>query len=948
MTVKTKYIAALAVLLIGGLLYYFWYLGDKAAAYEDIPDLYGEYTITQELATAEDKYKQGVQPAVVYTRNPQVKAFAITFDGLPEPADAQKLVDVIKTYDVNVTVFAEGSTAAMDKQTIQTLSDRHIVLGNYTFSALANLQQVPADSVLDQLVRTQKVLSVLTGHEPALFKAPATVYTTQVLQEAAAAGLKGAVKTDVYVPIDKIKTDADAAAFVAKIQPGSVVSFVVTKPVNEIANTPGKTDEKPAKDKQPGLKIRSGGEPDEAQLSAVAERIFKAMKARGILTVPVTQLQSVAGQALPPQPAKAPAKAPAQNVSLLERLIPAVYGASVQPTSQLNTPMQVASQNTAVTTTATSAGVDGTGTALSSQTTAQYARDAENPYAPRTVKVAKDYSYEVTPITPIQPATATGDDAVMKQIPRMIYTSDPAVAFVYAGLTKPNVVYATLDFLKRNNSKGTFFVNNSEIRKNPQLIRDIIASGNEVGIGIRSLKDGNYTTVRKQIQDVRSHLAKMGVSTNLMMQPWGAITADTVRAVKDEHGLMYRPTITIVSSQQQHYTSPDAVMAERFGKQVYSLGRGWIVGFRLDYYDDDSLVVKVMDLVKRHKVDNIAYHSFYDDPTINPHNDSSYRITSLGDILRKTNLLYSFNPNKVYSTNGADYVRSRNDSFDRFIADRYIGNPGVQDDNMFDFTVEQKRFRDVTGRIRTKAPVVFFTFDDFGNDSAINPILYVLRKHHVNGTFFVLTRNVVNNPNIVRAIAMDGNDVGSHSEYHHAMDATPYKIAYPRYLVDYGMANAKLHDILGDLYRTEGTPLYHPYFRPPTLTASRAGFRALFDTGYTYIVSGSYSTHDYMQPDLAHMIQAIKTGLYDSKGHVNNGAILVMHMSDPAIYTAVALDMILTANEHLPDGDPAKFVAMPLSAYLRDGYSQAGDGRVNAVSAGTVYDDSMLYAGTGY
>lgn len=936
MTVKTKYITALAVLLIGGLLYYFWYLGDKATAYEDIPDLYGEYTVSQELATAEAKYKQGVQPAIVYTKNPQVKAFAITFDGLPEPSEAAKLVDVVKKYDVNVTVFAEGSTAVEDKQTIQTLSERHIVLGNYTFSAVSKLQKVPVDSVLDQLVRTQKVLSVLTGHEPRLFKAPATVYTAPVLQAAAAAGLQGAVKTDVYVPIEKIKNDAAAMAFVATIPPGSVVSFVVTKPVNTVANTQGKTDERPAKDKQPGLKIRSGGAPDESQLVEVAERIFKAMQARGILSVPVTQLHTIAGQAVSiaqPGDASVPVKG-ASKVSLLARFVPTVYATTSQTAlpGGVATPQSVASQKAV---TLAQSGISHVG----DRTDATDGRHR------------KAYTYDVAPTqdtTSTEAFETSTANSVMQEIPRMIYTTDPAVAFVYAGLTKPNVVYATLDFLKRNNSKGTFFVNNSEIRRNPQLIKDIIASGNEVGIGIRSLKDGNYTTVRKQIQDVRSRLAKMGVTTKLMMQPWGVITPDTVRAIKDEHGLLYRPTVTIVSSKQQHYTSPDAVMAERFGKQVYSVGRGWIISFRLDYYDDDSLVVNVMDLVKRHKIDTIAYHSFYDDPTINPHNDSAYKITSIGDILRKTNLLYSFNPNKVYSTNGADYVRSRSDTFNQFISNRYIGNMAVQDDNMYGFTVEQKRFRDITGRIRTQAPVVFFTFDDFGNDSAINPILYVLRKHHVAGTFFVLTHNVMDNPNIVRAIAMDGNDIGSHSEYHRAMDATPYNIAYPRYLVDYGIANAKLYDIVGDLYRTDGTPLYHPYFRPPTLTASRAGFQALFDTGYTYIVSGSYSTHDYMQPDLKHMIEAIKEGLYDTKGHVNKGAILVMHMSNAAIYTAVALDMILTANERLPDGDPAKFVAMPLSAYLRDGYSQGGDGNPETTPVGAVHDDSMLYTGTGY
>lgn len=43
--------------------------------------------------------------------------------------------------------------------------------------------------------------------------------------------------------------------------------------------------------------------------------------------------------------------------------------------------------------------------------------------------------------------------------------------------------------------------------------------------------------------------------------------------------------------------------------------------------------------------------------------------------------------------------------------------------------------------------VLFLTFDDWGNDESINKLLYVLKKHHVKATFFVLTENVDKNPN---------------------------------------------------------------------------------------------------------------------------------------------------------------------------------------------------------
>ena len=74
---------------------------------------------------------------------------------------------------------------------------------------------------------------------------------------------------------------------------------------------------------------------------------------------------------------------------------------------------------------------------------------------------------------------------------------------------------------------------------------------------------------------------------------------------------------------------------------------------------------------------------------------------------------------------------------------------------------------DQTGLVKTAAPqTVFLTFDDWGNDESINKLLYVLRKHRVNATFFIITKNIVHNPNLLRAIVADGNEVGSHTDHH--------------------------------------------------------------------------------------------------------------------------------------------------------------------------------------
>ena len=875
MQIKTKYVIAGVVILICAVLYYFWYLGGKTEAYDDIPDLGNEYAATEDIQTAEAKLQNGITPATVYTRNPAKQGIVLTFDGLPEPAVAAKLSDLLTMYDRDAVFFVEGSNAAGDKDTVLTLKkNKHITIENYTYSGVTKLETLPPDAALRQLVQTQKVLTILTDTAPTAFKGPNASYVVPLLETAAAAGLKSAVKTDVYVNRDAITSDAAAESFIASIPQGAIVSIVVNAPVNTIVYESGKTDEKPAKDKQPNLKLRTMDTASHEDLVVVTERLLKAMDRRNVPSLRLSDMRQI-------KRADKPIEATAQPVALANIL--SRLGAALVPTAY-----------------------------------------AAEPAAPQSTSIVTTQVAQATPAKPATAPSATvpAETVPAPTLPRMIYTTEPAVAFAFAGLTKPRVVHETLNYLQQNKAHGTFFVMANELKTNPQLVKDIVQSGNEVAIGIRSLKNSNYESTKKELTYVKDTLQRLGVTTNLAMQPWGKLTADTQRAATDLGLTLYAPTVNIVSSKQQRYTDADAVMQERFGKFTYSVGRGWIVYFRLDYYEDDSLAVKVMDLVKRHKIDNIAYHSFYDDPATNPYNDSAYRITSIGDILSHPDKLYTIDTAKAYPTDGTVYKETQNLSFNDFIYDRYIGNKAVEDDNMFGFSVEEKRYRDLTGLIHTDKPVVFFTFDDFGSDAAINHLLYVFRKHQAKGTFFVLTHNVMHNPNIVRAIAAEGHDLASHSDMHRPMDGTSYQTAYTQYLYDYGTAAAKLRDITNGLRTADGTPAYKPFFRPPTLTASKAGFKALYDTGYEYIVSGSYSTHDYEQPTVQHMIEAIQAGIFDAEGHVIPGAVLVMHMSDNSIYTPIALDILMTMNDQRPDGDPAKFIPMPLSAYLKNGYHQ--------------------------
>ena len=111
------------------------------------------------------------------------------------------------------------------------------------------------------------------------------------------------------------------------------------------------------------------------------------------------------------------------------------------------------------------------------------------------------------------------------------------------------------------------------------------------------------------------------------------------------------------------------------------------------------------------------------------------------------------------------------------------------------------------------------------------------------------------------------------------------------------------------------------FFRPPTLAISENGAKALFNTGYTYLVSGYESTEDYAAHSLSQLVGAIKQeSIRLGKGP--QGSIIIMHMSGTARFTPQALDIVLTQNELLREDDPRKFKVGYLTDYLVPGYDQ--------------------------
>lgn len=865
-------ILLIGVCLIGVFFFKDFFTRQTGGDHRNITDVESSYNADIEIAQALEQMKNSQEKATVITHsNSGQRQIALTFDGLTDRIVVQQILDLLKKYNAKATFFVDGMQTAEDPQTVVNIKQAGQKIENYTLSGMIKMENIPIERLVRDFSRAQKIIKVTTDQGPNLLKCNDTKYTDQLLQVAKACGFSSVVKSDVFFNAKQINTLNAADNFVGNIRQGSIVSIKLKTNAEAIVNEPGKTDLKPAIDKQPGLK-------ELPQLANLGDK---------------------------------------EIVDGVEKLLIALNKANytivnVEDFSKNNTPKPAK-------------------TTFLQNSTSDAKVINESSFL---VKIASFVQEQVTALFTCRTAYAAEIlENNAKEI-KIISTTEPALSYTFGGLTNGAIVNDVLGRLNNLGIKATFFVAEVEMKKYPETLRKIIENGHEIGVAIRP-KDGeafdetrnNIIRSRKILQD------QFGVDTNLVKQPWGAVSDTTKQVVSSLDCKLIGQSVNVVQSKHKDYTSADQVMAEIFGKSIFSLARGQIIHFRMDYYTNDRLIGDLVETIKQRKVDNIAYATAYDNPASNPENDSQYTIKPVGEVLNHAKFIYQYpvDPAQVPIRLRSGWHELNIDQHN-FLAEsskRYIGNRTVTyEDRMLGFSKMDIRRLDKSGFIHTDDRVIFLTFDDWGTDAAINKILYVLRKHNVPGTFFVLTNNVLNNPNLLRTIAMQGHDIGSHSDKHKPMVVNDLETGKrvrtqdrEEYSKDLATAYQKLQNVTGDV-NVNGKPSLTRLFRPPTLAISKMGFEELFRNGYEYIISGSDSTNDYKAESVPQLVRVIKDAVYTNEGEVKKGTILVMHMGDSSVYTSMALDILLTANEAKVDSDPSKFKVGRLSDYVTDGYSQ--------------------------
>lgn len=247
-------------IVVGGLTLLRNHLEAEKEASMAIKDPIVEYKADAEIESAKNALVAGVQSAeVITTLQDGSRRIALVFDGMPDAPEATQILNVLRKHNTPAVFFVEGQNAVDQPDTIQQIRDAGYEIGNYTFVGISAVEKIRTDRLLAELCKAQKGIREAGAPAPALFRAPRTEYTDDVLRLVRAAGIPQAVKASAYYPKDGVKDAAAALAYAGALPPGSILSIRLTEPVDRYAPRQVTPNERPAIDMQPTIKDPEGG-----------------------------------------------------------------------------------------------------------------------------------------------------------------------------------------------------------------------------------------------------------------------------------------------------------------------------------------------------------------------------------------------------------------------------------------------------------------------------------------------------------------------------------------------------------------------------------------------------------------------------------------------------------------------------------------------------------------
>ncbi len=487
-----------------------------------------------------------------------------------------------------------------------------------------------------------------------------------------------------------------------------------------------------------------------------------------------------------------------------------------------------------------------------------------------------------------------------------VYTTERAVAFTFSGLGSLEELTYLLNRLEQLNAKAVFFLTRAQMDECEEQIRLILSYGHDLGIGLAPAATDDGASLAKQILLARETLKdRFQYPDAFLVRSPAANPPDALRAaVFATDCMLCRQQLNTAQEDERSAANAEAVFDSLFQPDSPALTMGEIAHFELGFFSGGEHILDNL-------VEMIAKQA------------NIYALKSLADIYSNTEYTYTYplaDDQILESLRDKIHPGQLSEHEARNMTSRYIGAPWLTNSMLPGFTKEELAALDRKGYVPNDERAVFLSFDDWGTDRTIMALLDVLDEYDAKATFFIRTSSVHHNPNLLRAIALAGHAIASHTNEHlplsidetgagvrfRSLDETERAALEADLVASYDA----LQRVVGDVV-VDGRPALTLLFRPPTLAVSKIGLQTVLDCGYTFSVSGNLSSQDYKAQSAQKLAATLRPGL-------RSGSIIVMHMSDNSKYTAEALEIVLKENAARAEKQRVTFAR--LDDYLTQGY----------------------------
>ena len=106
------------------------------------------------------------------------KKIALTFDDGPHSVYTEKILEILKEYDIKATFFIIGKNAKEYPETLRLIKNEGHEIGNHTYDHEINLKN--KKRVKNEISKTAEIIFDICGYETNLFRAPGGVVTSEL------------------------------------------------------------------------------------------------------------------------------------------------------------------------------------------------------------------------------------------------------------------------------------------------------------------------------------------------------------------------------------------------------------------------------------------------------------------------------------------------------------------------------------------------------------------------------------------------------------------------------------------------------------------------------------------------------------------------------------------------------------------------------------------------